>query len=297
MALPKQIFAPAFAQRKTRWLSLLLVGVMVYVASFTIGIEGMISAFTLTWDQTMDRRMSVEVPTVEDEGATPQSERVKQIISVIAAMPEVAHVEAVPDDQTRQLLKPWIGQTELLNSLPLPSLVDIERRPGAVLSAADLTDRLKPVINNIQVDDHAAWLADLVRLVRGLMIVGGIVIALMALAVVFAVSLLCRVVIAAEHKTITLLHLMGAYDDDIAQHFQYHATRLAAPAALAGFTLGIGSAGLLALLLRDVTDASFLNWTHWALLGVGSLSIPLAAIVIAAFAARVTVGRLLHTVA
>ena len=57
MALPRKVFAPAFAESKTRLLFLMLVGVMVYIATFALGMEGLISAFTLTWDQSMDRRM------------------------------------------------------------------------------------------------------------------------------------------------------------------------------------------------------------------------------------------------
>ena len=182
-------------------------------------------------------------------------------------MPEVANVQVLSDAQTHELLKPWINQAELLKSLPVPTLIDIDRKAGVSLSAQDLRDRLKPVANTIQVDDHAVWLADLVRVVRGLMIIAGIVIALTLVAVVFAVSLLCRVVVATEHETIALLHVMGAEDDDVARHFQYHAGRLSLPAALCGYAFGIVSAGALVFFLHNFADTSFLAWQHWTILG------------------------------
>jgi cell division transport system permease protein len=297
MALPQKLFAPAFAEPKTRWLFLLLVGVMVYIATFALAVEGLVSTFTLTWDQGMDRRMTVEVPVVEDEGAAPQSERVKQIIAALGAMPEIMRTQALPDEQTQQLLRPWISQVELLKTLPVPSLIDIDRNPGATLSATELKNRLKPIIANIQVDDHAVWLADLLRVVHGLMVIAAVIIVLTGVAVVFAVSLLCRVVVATEHETISLLHIMGAEDDDIAHYFQRHVVRLSIPPALIGFFCGLASAGALIFLMRQITDGLFLNWLHWTVLGGVALLIPIVSVSIAALSARLTVKRLLNMVA
>ena len=146
--------------------------------------------------------------------------------------------------------------------------------------------RLRTVVSDARVDDHAAWLADLAHLVRSLAALAGLMIALTGLALVIAIALICRAVMATERDTIELLHVMGAGDGSIARHFQSHAWRLAWPAALAGFLLAVISLGFLLFFIRHVVDLSTLQFSRWIGLVLLMIVVPCAAVMAAALSAR-----------
>lgn len=294
MPLPHHVFAPAFRHRKLGWFFTLLVGIMVYLASFAAASEATLSAVTFTWDKDMESRLTVEIPQADDESSLPQTDRVERILAALLRMPEVETASAVPQEDAMRLLKPWINQAELLQALPIPTLIDVTRKSGASLSATNVQNQLKSVVSDIHVDDHAAWLGDLGHLLRGMSAVAALVVLLTTLTLIMTVSLLCRGIMATEHEAIALLHTMGAEDKDIALHFQFHARRMAMPASFGGFILAIMSAGLLLFFIRHLVDLSSLQPLHWVGLGCSVFIVPLAAILITALAARLSVLRLLH---
>lgn len=294
MALPNHIFAPAFRHRGLGWFLAILVGIMVYLASLAMATEAGLSVMTFRWDTNMQARLTVEIPPAPDESSTPQAERVKKATEVLRDIPGVTKVTPLPDGEAVELLKPWIRQEDLLKTLPLPTLIDIERKEGSRLDAADIRSKLKPVIKDASVTDHAAWLADLAHLARAVATMAGFTILLACAALVITVSLVCRAIMATEHETIALLHIMGAEDDQIARHFQLHARNQSIPASLAGFVLALLSAGILFFFLRHFIDPLSLDAAHWIGLGVAVLLVPLGAIAMAAVTARLSVLQLLR---
>ncbi|MDX2027864.1 MAG: FtsX-like permease family protein [Alphaproteobacteria bacterium] len=295
MALPNHIFAPAFRHRGLGWFLALLVGIMVYLASFAMAAEAGLSVMTFRWDRNMSSRLTVEIPPADDESSTPQSERVKQVLEKLRGMPDIKKVVPLPDSETAELLKPWIRQSDLLKSLPLPTLIDIELRGGASLDAADIHSKLRTAVKDVSVNDHAAWLDDLAHLARGIAAMAALTIFLTCTALVMTISLVCRAIMATERETISLLHTLGAEDDHIARHFQLHAGRQSIPASFAGFTLAVLSAGVLFFFLRNFADPLSLTTIHWIGLGLAVLAIPLGAIGIAALTARLSALQLLRS--
>ncbi|HEU0117059.1 MAG TPA: FtsX-like permease family protein [Alphaproteobacteria bacterium] len=294
MALPRHIFAPAFRHQKLSVFFAGLVCIVVYVATFATAAEATLSALTMTWDKGVEARMTVEIPHAGDEASQAQSDKVQQAVALLRAMPELATVTPVPDEETIALLKPWIDNPEVLKAIPVPSLIDITRKEGVSLTPADVLAKLKPVAEDARVDEHAAWLSDAQHLVRGLSIMAFLMIGLTAVTLVIAVSLVCRAIMATEKDTITLLHTMGAEDRDIARHFQFHARRLAAPAAWLGFGLALLSSAILLFFLRHIASAASLQPMHWLVLAVMTLLVPVLAVWIAAFSARLSTLKLLH---
>jgi cell division transport system permease protein len=243
----------------------------------------------------METRITVEIPAAGDESAMPQAERVKQAIAVLRAVPDVGLVVPLADDEVMRLLQPWFSKPEMLKALPLPTLIDVERKSGADLSAAQIKDALKNVVSDARVDDHGAWTQDVWRLMQGLSILGGVTIALMAFALVITISLICRAVMAAEHETISLLHLLGTEDKDIARHFQMQAERIALRAATAGFLAAAAITSGLLVAARHIADFSSLHWQHWAGLGIAGFAVPVCAVSLATATAKISVMRLIRS--
>ena len=289
------LFAPSFRHQKLGWLFIAIVVIMVYIATFAMAAEASLSSVSLSRNQGLANHLTVEIPAVEDEASIPQADRVKQAVAVLRATPDITDVRAIPEDETMKLLQPWINEPELLKKLPLPALIDVERRSGSNLSASDLEDRMRATVSDARVDDHAAWLADLAHLVGSLSVLAGFMIALTGLALMISIALICRAVMATERDTIELLHVMGAPDGTIAHHFQSHAKRLAWPAAVTGFLLAAFSLGFLLFFIRHVADLSDLQITRWIELAVLVVIVPLAAVFAASFSARFSVVRQLQS--
>ena len=295
MPLPRHFFEPSFRHRRLGLFLSLIVGVMVYMAAFVMAAEASLSAITLAWDRNLQSHLTVEIPAVDDEASVSQTERVKQAVSILHAMPGVSHVTPVNDGEATRLLQPWISDPAILKALPIPTLIDIERSVGSQLTADDVRQQLKATLRDVRVDDHAQWLADLARFVNGIALFGGLMIILTLVTLVLAVSLLCRTIMATERETISLLHIMGAEDADIAKHFESHARRLSLTAAFTGFMLAVLSAAALLYFMRHFADPAVLQQAHWAMLGGAVLAVPLAAVWIASLSARLSVLNYLHS--
>ncbi|MHA4874965.1 hypothetical protein ACX0FC_16500, partial [Enterococcus faecium] len=63
---------------------------MVFMATFTMAAEASLSVITLAWNQDLNTRLTVEIPAVDDEASVTQADRVKQALSILRAMPQVA---------------------------------------------------------------------------------------------------------------------------------------------------------------------------------------------------------------
>jgi cell division transport system permease protein len=295
MSLPRHLFTPAFRYQHLGRSFAAIVGIMVFIATFATAAEAVLLTAGYLWGRTAETLLTVEIPAVGDEASTSQADRIRQALSLLRAMPEVEAVTPLSNDEVERLLSPWFNKPELLRSLPVPALIDVERKSGSVLSADKIQSILKNSISDVRVNDHGVWMQDVWRLVRGLTLLGGMTIALTAITLVIAVSLICRAVIAAERETISLLHLMGAENIDIARHFQVQASHIASRAAIAGFLIALVVTSVLFFSTQHIANLSTLGWGHWAGVVMVSLLVPFCATVIATITARLSVMRLIET--
>ncbi|MFA5040110.1 MAG: hypothetical protein WC464_00560 [Bdellovibrionales bacterium] len=295
MSLPRHLFTPAFRYQHLGRSFAAIVGIMVFIATFATAAEAVLLTASYLWGRTAETLLTVEIPATGDEASMTQAERIKQATSLLRAIPEVSSATPLSNDEVERLLSPWFDKPELLSSMPLPTLIDVERKSGADLSSAKIKSVLKPLVSDVRVNDHGTWTKDVWRLVRGLTLLGGLTIALTALTLVIAVSLICRAVIAAERETISLLHLMGTENIDIALHFQAQASHIAFRAAVTGFLIALFVTSALFFMTHNLANLSSLGWQHWASVGIVSLLVPLCATVIAMVTARISVMRLIET--
>ncbi|MFA4995285.1 MAG: hypothetical protein WC521_08305 [Bdellovibrionales bacterium] len=295
MSLPRHLFTPAFRHQHLGGSFAAIVGIMVFIATFATAAEAILLTASYLWGQTAEDRLTIEIPAVGDEATMSQAERVKQVTSLLRAMPGIENVEALSNKDVERLLSPWFSKPELLRALPLPTLIDVERSSDPNLTAEKIQAALRNVVSDARVNDHGTWVQDAWRLVQGLTVLGGLTIFLTALTLIISVSLICRAVIAAERETISLLHLMGTENIDIANHFQTQATRIASRASIIGFLVALVITSVLFLSTRQLSDLSALGWGHWLGVGIVSLLVPFGATVLAMVTAKISVMRLIRT--
>jgi cell division transport system permease protein len=211
---------------------------------------------------------------------------------VLHATPGIAKAQPLSSGQLQELLEPWLGSSALSGDLPVPALIDITLAGGRI-DMRGLGERLRAAVPGAELDDHAAWLKDLLALARAVEWVALGVVALVGSAAVFTVIFVSRAGLAIHGPVVELLHVMGAPDWYVARQFQSHVLGLAVRGGLIGTVLavatlfGLDRAGgeLSAGLLPHVA------LSRYQLLALAA--IPVAAALLAAVTARITVMRAL----
>ena len=205
--------------------------------------------------------------------------------------PGVSEADALEKEKAEALLKPWIGDTDVLADLPVPRLVSVELDPKTPASAATMDKALKNAGVDATVDDHSLWLKDVLHAAAVARAAALGMAGLMAAAAAAVIAFATRAGLAARRDLVSVLHLAGAEDRFIAGLFQ---GRFARMAALAGL-FGAGGAAMIGAAARalgggeGLTPVLPLAWSDLLVLP----ACPLIAALVAALAARVTAMSLL----
>ncbi|MDD3288213.1 MAG: hypothetical protein PHX43_04315 [Alphaproteobacteria bacterium] len=295
MSLPGNLFSPTFKRQHLGWLFTAIMAIMVYLATLAMALQATVSSTGLNWDQQQRGLITIELPPSSDGESAQQAEKVGKILTILMAMPEVKEAKSLPEAEAIKLLQPWIKDAEFLKTLPLPSLIDVQLHPGKLLSAEAIKSSLKAITNDVRINDHAEWLDRLHKIVYALAALGWLLILLTGIALMVAVSLICRAAMAVEHKTIDLLHTMGATDETIAQAFAAHACKLSWPAAVIGFALAILTlCGFAFLLQYFVISEISMDEKTWIIPAIALSAVPFIAVIGSIIMARTAVLGLLR---
>jgi cell division transport system permease protein len=266
--------------RERRWIAA-VVGALAFLATLALGLALALAGTAGRWQASFQGTLTVELPAGADNAA---------VLRALRADPSVLRVEPVDRRKSEALLAPWLGAGNLAD-LPIPGLVDVKLRDGAVPDVRALEARLAALGPGKVVDDHGRWLGGFLALARAALIVASIVVVAVGLAAASCVAFATRAGLAMHREAVDLLHLVGAEDGYIAGQFANAAMRL----AFAGSATGaLGGAAVLALAHSIASSAGTLAFPLPALTAfdwIALAGIPLAATVVAAVAAYSTVMR------
>jgi len=260
-----------------------IIGTMVFLSALVLAVALVLEGAIVRWQVSHSVQLTIEVPP--SAGAN----GVALVLQDLGAIPGVVSAAPVSDDRIAELLRPWIGSDLDLDSLPLPTLIDVRlSAPGAVDIRA-MEGLLQQVLPGVRVDDGRRWLEPVRATAQALQVVSGLVLALIVLASIVTIVFMTRTGLAVHSATIGVLHQVGAQDAYVAGQFQRHAFRLALWGGVPG---ALAAAGCLVLIerLAGRLDAPLLpqlalgtgGWLAVALL-------PLAAAGISVLTARITV--------
>lgn len=271
-----------------------IVAAMSFLAVLALAGALALQAVAERWDSGLSGTLTVQVAPAAGRGPATLPARVEAALGVLRATPGVARAEPVPRAAVEGLLSPWLGaQGDLMRELPLPALIDVELArgggggPGDRVDVAALGARLAAAAPGATVDDHQAWLGDLLGLARTAEALALGVVLMVAAALALAVVFVARAGLAIHAEVVELLHLIGAPDAYVARQFQRHVLGLAARGAFGG-----GAAAALTLLGLGLASGGALpapGALGWAALA----AVPPAAAALAALTARLTVLRAL----
>jgi cell division transport system permease protein len=209
----------------------------------------------------------------------------------VAGVKGVEQAAALEREKAFALLKPWLGDEELLNDLPVPRLVTVDLDKKHPADAAALKQALSAAGVDATVDDHTLWLRDIVKAAQGARAAAFAVFVLLFSAAAGVIVFATRSALEARRDVVQTLHFQGAEDSFIAGLFMIRFGRMSAIAGVIGALV----AGLATVVLRlaggghGLTPVLPVAWSDLLWL----IPTPLIAAAIAAVAARVVALRLL----
>jgi cell division transport system permease protein len=205
-----------------------IVGAMAFLAALaTVGALATADA-AADWRHGLTGTITIEIPAGPRPSAGPPAgadDRLKRVMDVLHGEPGVERAAPVPRARIDELLTPWLGTGDLIDTLPVPQLVDVTLAPGGREELTGLKQRLAAAVPGVIVDDHELWVGQLVHLARLAVGLALVVVGLVAVCAIAATVIATRAGLAIHHEAIDLLHLMGAEDEYIADQFASQALR------------------------------------------------------------------------
>jgi cell division transport system permease protein len=268
-----------------------IIALMVYLAILALAGSMVLSGMAQRWDKGLAGTLTIQVPPLPG-GVPDLGTRIESALGVLRATPGIARAEPLKREQMAGLLEPWLGNGALSADLPVPALIDVTMSGGRI-DVRGLSQRLRAAVPGVEVDDHAAWLKDVLAIARAVEMVALGVVALVGGAAVATVIFVSRAGLAIHGPVVELLHVMGAPDRYVARQFQSHVLGLAVRGGIAGTLLaaatlfGLSRAG--GEIVADMMPDMSLTPVQLASLAV----VPLIAAILAAVTARLTVMRAL----
>ena len=265
------------------WVIAIMVALTVVAAGGALSLSNMVS--TARGELAGSATVQVVEPDPEAREA-----QVKAVGDVLASDPAVAGFRIVPDEDIAELLEPWLGSGQEIEGVPIPALIDVVMRNGAgeeELGRIELA--LRKVAPRARIDAQSVWLAPVLSALSALMFTALALISMLAFVGAAAVWLAARNALGGNRDTIEIVHLLGGSDDQIARIFQRSILLDAAVGGMLGLIIGVAAMGFLAsqfaALQSGMVAGGSLMATDWMLIAL----VPLFAIAIAVYTARMTV--------
>ena len=213
-----------------------VIAIMTFLASLTTGIVMLVRTAAHDWQSDVAREITIQIrPTAGRDIET----EVAKIVAITRAFPGIAEVRPYSKEEARRLLEPWLGSGTRFEELPLPRLAVVRLAPGAAPDLNALRKSLAEQVPGASLDDHRGFVQRMRAMSAAVLLCGMAVLGLVFVATVLSVTFATHAAIAANRSVIEVLHLIGAKDKFIAEHFQRHFLRLGLIGGAAGGGLAI----------------------------------------------------------
>ena len=234
----------------------LLVCAMTVLCVLGGGLFFSLSSFTQNWRSVAQQSLTIEIPAIDENGTIRNKSDMQDIAKIIQSelsnIPAIDRIEIMDRADVLSLMEPWLGQSNGLESIPVPGLIAVTLGDQDDISKQKIERTLFSIDPNIQIDANERWLSDILSLSQSIQLFTVLVMILLfgITGLSIASGVKSRMAVYAEE--IELLHLMGAEDDYIIRQFQRHTFLLAIIASIGGLILGV----LLLILFQGATGSA-----------------------------------------
>lgn len=273
-------------------------GLMSFVFSIVLLCTLAVNDSLLLWRQGFVHKITIEVPNIKTQDTlntkTQKNESLPKIIKVLQENPGIKNVKIANMMNMLTFLKPLGLDENVLSSLPIPTLIEIDINSKEALDLKILNARLNAIVPGSEIKTYGHWEFLLRNLNYFLQICLYFVSFIIFFTTFILIMIITRSGLLVHKNVIDILKLMGASSRFIANQLQHHAVKLAVKGSFWGtlFTIPIIIA---AYLFGDFLKLPFIfknpNRLH---IFLTPIFIPLFFGVLSFLIARLNVQRLLY---
>lgn len=277
-----------------------LIAIMTFLSCVTLGAVVLVQKSAIGWSADVGRELTIMIRPIEGEV---MDSNLRTAVALAEASPGVARARALSEEETMQLLEPWLGSGLDLSSLRLPRLVLVEVSEPQDADISTLNQAISS-IPGATLDTHSAWQQQLNIMAATVVVSGLIVLGLIITATVLAVIFATRGTMASNRQIVDVLHFIGASNKFIAGEFQQRFLQIGFRGGLMGglsslaffFIIGIIVTAVLPAQSTSQLSVLFGGFSlgFFGILGILVL-IPIIA-ALTALTSRVTVRRFLSQI-
>jgi cell division transport system permease protein len=196
-----------------------VVAIMTFLVSLTTGAAVLVTKAAGEWQSDISREVTIQIMPAPGRDLDVSANRAA---SVARSVTGVVDVRPYSKEESAKLLEPWLGSGLSLSELPVPRLIVVKIAADAMPDLGQLRRVLADQVPGAVLDDHRGWV-DRMRAMTGTAVAAGVcILILMFAATILSVTFATRGAMATNKTVIEVLHLVGAKNAFIAQHFQHH---------------------------------------------------------------------------
>lgn len=193
-----------------------VIGVMLFLCALSITGAIAIGTGIERWSRDLASNVTVQVIVADADERERQTDAA---LTLLRATPGVDNATVLASADVMALVSPWLGDMPIDASLPLPNLIDVALNGSTQIDMQALSERLQATAPDARLDDHQAWLSQILDLASVLQLVLSAVVAMVILSTIAIVIFGCRAGLATHAEPIAIMHLMGAEDSVICRAF------------------------------------------------------------------------------
>ena len=215
----------------------LVITIMCFLACLTAGCVYMINESKNAWLKDIASEMTAQVEPREN---VDMEHLLAEVEGYLQHHAGIAHANAVSLADSSKMLEPWLGQSDVLASLPVPRLIAIEVDRDAPPDLTALRADLAKEYPGVSIDDHRHWQRQIRTVTRSFALGGLAILLLVAAATTAIIISATQTAMASNREIVEVLHFVGATDRYIAREFERHFLRLGVRAGLVGAVCAMG---------------------------------------------------------
>ena len=274
---------------------MLLIGLMTFLAVIVLAASLVLTEMSQRWSSGLENTITVEISAESEPGTLRPVASMMDLSNAIAIdlrnEPNVQRADVLKKEDIATMLKPWLGEESLIDTLPLPGIITVKLKDSDPDAVQRLIKTIESKEKGVRVDTQDEWLTGLLQLTSALRTATLFIVLVIGATTFLTVAGAVRARMAIHRADVELLHLMGADDTYIMQQFQKHTFILSLKGALSGMLCAVS----LIIMIHFLAGSG--QWDTLPRLSLGPSHImlilftPAIVCMIAALTARFTVLR------
>ncbi|MDR1477117.1 MAG: hypothetical protein LBI17_03245 [Rickettsiales bacterium] len=274
----------------------MLAAFMVFLACLTLATALTGNSVATDWEGRTSGSLTIQLmPDLKAKNPEKEmEERIKAVSALLKRTPGVRSIRAIGLDETRELLRPWLGDMGGGRlDVPLPRIITLEASDVIPLGVDELKKEIGEYSALVAVETYEGWIGEFRKTVGAVQTLLGLIIVMMLATTAMAIAYATRSGLAANRKVVEIMHMVGARNSYISRQFSHQMALLSLTGAMSGYAASVAAIIAIRQFAGRIEDGIISDFALPPYVYLYMLAVPLAAVAIAKVTAMLTVTRAL----